>query len=119
METTAKSDRRSPLLARISSKLGGWHERNGLVLLDSISASVPQSESKDLNPFDDGSGLGSSTNVSKSRSGLIVIIIPKRNERQCLMLMAKGGCIPDDGKGNGSVHRLVVKRVALSTISSD
>lgn len=77
-ETTAKSDRRNPLLARISSKLGGWHDRNGLVLFDPISTSVPQSESKDLNPFDVGSGFGSSTNVSRSRSGLIVIIIPRK-----------------------------------------
>ena len=80
METTAKSDRRKPLLAKISSKLGGWRDRNGLVLLDPISISVPQSESSDLNPFIFGATLGSSTNVSKSRSGLIVIIIPKKEK---------------------------------------
>lgn len=80
METTAKSDRRKPLLAKISSKLGGWRDRNGLVLLDPISISVPQSESSDLNPFIFGAAFGSSTNVSKSRSGLIVIIIPKKEK---------------------------------------
>jgi hypothetical protein len=82
MDTTAKSDRRSPLLARISSKLGGWRDRNGLVPFDPISMSVPQSESSDLNPFKVGAALGSSTKVSRSRSGLMVIIIPIIKKRK-------------------------------------
>ena len=51
METTAKSDSRNPLLAKISSKLGGWQVLKGFVPLDPISMSVPQSESNDLNAF--------------------------------------------------------------------
>lgn len=75
METTAKSESLNPLLAKISSKLGGWHDRNGLVLLEPISISVPQSESNDRKPLIIVVVAGaSSTNVSRSRSGLIVIM---------------------------------------------